>query len=918
MNPVRACVVAVLGILASLPLASSPCDFRKNSDLRFRVTAYDVAADFDDVWIATGHGVALWTRSGGELIAGPSIAVPGTTTVLARTAGGVWAGSGRAVYLIERTPTLRIASSVDTGAEINDLVAAGTWLYAATSSGVVQIDALDRNHPVVANRLNTTSGGALSVALLGQHLYAADGDRTIEVYAVATPTIPQKTGTFDSLPRSLTLQADGTNLFVSNGQQAEVFAGTGTTMTRLAALPFGASAMTAGAGPLRFVAGSDRAIRAINVLAPVPTVHATVSTPLTSGTVNRITGLATAGSLLVASAGDAGVAAWSVASFATPFPSASYEAGTAGSAWVADQRAIVALPAGGLKRYTESSGTMSPGPSWEEARAWKVRDGWSSAVLASAGATLQLFDVAASQPASIASATMSGAVIGAAMTGETKAVALLADKTAWSVDFAQPAATVAKLAVEGAPAFVAASEAGFALGELGIEETPPGEPPIAKTVIRFYPASGGASAAATIEGTSNGGIALSATGIAAAATFRGVVLADPVRGTMLVAPGTAGTPVLDLEFEGDRLLVLKAERLDVRRDADGTLASSWDLGVDAEQVQAWGGRAVVASPRGFTVIDFGHAPEVPSSVALIQDPPRLFRSIHRDGSLLWLVEPAGAEAFAVDGLGLPHSIGSIGAESSIVASAVAGGILYTLSAGGDLIGWSPGGTVVAQLAIAEAADQRMDGLHAIGGALWVSLTRGCSTGNCEKKVLVVGASSGLVVTSSLPDGVVDVVSSGQRAWVLSDTPRELRVYDISSPGAPSLAGSVALAGDPISVAHAGGSVWTLGSTLRRWSETLQPLGEFLDPWTPDPSGRVSYIDQKVREAGGCLLVAGREASPRLYDVSAGSPLAVAVPPSAGAVRGVATFGGFAHLLGETFLEGWTTGAPPGRARLIRR
>ncbi len=163
-----------------------------------------------------------------------------------------------------------------------------------------------------------------------------------------------------------------------------------------------------------------------------------------------------------------------------------------------------------------------------------------------------------------------------------------------------------------------------------------------------------------------------------------------------------------------------------------------------------------------------------------------------------------------------------------------------------------------------------------------------------------------------------MVWSGARAWAVSDTPREVRVYDITSPALPSLVTSAAATGDPVSVAHAAGSVWALGSKLQRFSETLQPQDEFLDAWSPDPSGRVTYIDQKVRAAGDCLVVVGREPSPRLYAPAGATLGSVAAPPSPGAVRGVVSDGGSVHLLGDTFLDGWTTEPPPERGRLLRR
>lgn len=878
--------------------------------MRFRTTAYDVAADLTDVWVATGHGVELWQRAAGSLVSAGSIAVPGTTIALAPTPGGVWVGSGRGVYFVERANPLRIGSWLALGAEVNDITVAGAWLYAATSSGIIQIDAVDRARPAIGRTLNTTAGSALSVAVLGQHLYAADGDRTVEAYAIGTPTIPQKVGTFDSLPRSLAVHAVGEALFVSDGQRSEVFGGSGATMTRLGSFPFGATAVAAGAGSLRFVAGADRTVRAINVLAPVPAVFATVDTDLTSGTVNRIMALASSGNLLIAAAGDAGVAAWSLASFAEPFPSASIEIGPVGSAWVAAERAVVAWPGGGLRRYTESSGIMNPGPSWGEGSVWKIQDGEGAAMLASSGATLQLWDVSAAVPASISSATLAGAITAAAMSGPRQAIVLLADKTAWSVDLSAAAGAATKLAVDGAPTFVAASTAGVAFGEISTA---------GDTVIRYYAAGGtGGPVEATIEGTSNGGIALSSTAVVAAATFRGLVLTDLAKGGAIHVPGTAGTPVRDLEFEGDRVLVLTSGRLDVRRESDGGLVSSWRLTDEGGQIQASGDRAVVASGSGFTVIDFRRTPQAPSKLAPAQDSPRFFRSMRRDGSLLWLVEKSRADLLALDAHGRPYRVDSLAYDETIVASAAARGNLYTLSAGGKLTGRDAGGGVVAQLTLAAGPDRQMNGMLAVGDALWVSLTHGCASGGCQIEALVIDTSAGLVIGGSLPGGILDAVWSGERAWALSDSPREVRIYDISSPSSPSRVAAAAATGDPVSVAHGAGSVWALGARLGRYSEALQPQEEFLDPWTADPSGRVTYIDQKVRAAGDCLIVAGREAAPRVYRVSGGTISEVAAPAAAGAVRDIVHDGESIHLLGEHSLEGWTTLPAPERSRLLRR
>ncbi|HEU5161579.1 MAG TPA: hypothetical protein VFV54_00400, partial [Thermoanaerobaculia bacterium] len=804
---------------------------------------------------------------------------PGTTLAVVAAPGGVWAASGRGVYFIERARPLRIASSVQLGSDVNDLAIAGSWLYAATTTGITQIDAVDRARPAVGKQLNTTSGSALSVAILGSHLYAADGDRTIEVYAIGTPTIPQKVGTFDSLPRSLTVHASGDNLIVSDGQRAEVFAGSGATMTKLGSLPFGATAVAAGAGSLRFVAGADRTVRAINVLAPVPTVLATAETDLTTGTVNRVTALASTGDLVVAAAGDAGLAAWSLSSLVAPFPASSIEIGAIGSAWISAERAVVALPAGGLRRYTESNGIMNPGPTFGAGSVWKIQDGDGTAVLASAGSTLQLWDSSAATPTSISSATLAGAITGAALSGPRKAAVLLADKTVWSVDLSQSPATVTKLAVAGAPSFIAASSGGIAIAEI----TPAGN-----TLVRYYPGGETSSVVeATIEGTSNSGLALSSNGTAAAATFKGIALVDlAAGGAPRYIAGSNTAPVRDLEIEGANVLALESGRLQVRRLSDGALLSAWPLTSDGEYVQASGNRAIVAGANGFTVIDTSRTPVAPVELSLPQDAPRFFRSVERDGALLWLVEKSRADLLALDGHGIPLTAESLSYDETIVAAAAARGNLYTLSASGKLLGRDTAGRVVAQLAINEGADQQMNGMQTVGESLWISLTRGCGAGGCEKKTLVVDAASGLVITATLPGGILDVVWSGDRAWALSDTPREVRIYDIAKPSTPSLFNSASATGDPVSIARAAGFVWTLGSTLKRYSETLQPQAEFLAAWTADPTGRVTYVDQKVRATGDCLIIAGREHAPRVYNVAGGTPQEVAAPAAAGAMRDV--------------------------------
>src|SRR5258708_38028128 len=85
----RGCA-AVL-ILLSLPFLDSPafsqCSYSLVASVPFRATAYDVFIDGNDLWVATGYGVALYDRS----VDPPRLAAVGAvppTTKVAREANG--------------------------------------------------------------------------------------------------------------------------------------------------------------------------------------------------------------------------------------------------------------------------------------------------------------------------------------------------------------------------------------------------------------------------------------------------------------------------------------------------------------------------------------------------------------------------------------------------------------------------------------------------------------------------------------------------------------------------------------------------------------------------------------------------------------------------------------------------------------
>ncbi|HVR44908.1 MAG TPA: hypothetical protein VMS56_15860 [Thermoanaerobaculia bacterium] len=909
---IRACVVVGLSLsLLPLPLTAQ-CEVRSAFDGRFRETALDVSARGSEVLVASSHGVARWHGTATSAAPLGSIGVPDTTVAVAAVEGGAWAASGDAVFFIAAETPPRIVSSLDLGARVSDVLPLGAWVWAATSVGIVQIDAIDPARPSILATLPTTAGGALSLAAIGETLYAADGDRSVEAYTLQIPAFPQKIGTFDSLPRSISVRALGSTLAVSDGQQTELFSGSGASMARSGIVPVSGTAAAVLSAPVHLMGGGGTTLEAVDLSAPSPTVLATLATPLTEGPVNRISAVEVANGIAWAAAGDSGLAAWSLAGFQPPYPLRSVKGGAARSASISGPRIVVAPQSGGLQRWTDSAGRLTPGPAWG-AGTFTIHDRDEMQILVSSGAALESWDPAASPPALLSTATLRAAVRSAVLTGARAAVAVLVDGSVWRVDLGGASGTISQAAVPGSPAFVARGGEALALGSLSAEGT---------TAIRYY-AGGDLSSSpveAVVEGVSNGGIALSPSGVAAAATFRGIILVDfAAGGAVTIVPGSAGSPVRDLHVEGEALLVATDERIEVRSLPGGALVKSIALGETALSVHASSGNAVAATPSGFTLLDLETSSSQPQPLAVAQEPSRFFRKMARDGDLLWLAGRRTAELHRLGTAGSVRWIETVDAGEPFVDVAALGGRLFTLSAGGTVRAIDASGRLVGEIRIDEGDDQAVSSIDAVGGALWVSLTRGCLSGACEKRTVVIDARSGLGRTAVLPGGVEDVVVRGGRAFAIFDLPAEVRVYRLDDPAQPVLAASTPSSGNPVSIELAGGSVWALGSRLYRYGETLVPAGELLDPHLADPAGRFTYLDQQVRRLSEtCLVISGRSATPRLYEITGGSLAGRPTPPTSGAVVAIAVDEGSAALLGETSLELWTTASPPSRHRPTRK
>src|SRR5687768_4308386 len=215
-------VILLLLLVVSFASPALPsCNWVSRYSGQFRSTAFDVAVDGDGfVWVATGYSVQLLEPvAGGVPRFADSVAIAGSTRVLAISGNLAYAGSGTRVYVLRRNGrALEIVRSVDAGAAVNDIVVVSSYLFVATTNGLAHFDLFDREHP---NRttvaLITTAPNVRSLAVTGSTLYAADGDVTVEIFSLASPALPQKTGTLESLNSSVSVHTlPGNILFVSD------------------------------------------------------------------------------------------------------------------------------------------------------------------------------------------------------------------------------------------------------------------------------------------------------------------------------------------------------------------------------------------------------------------------------------------------------------------------------------------------------------------------------------------------------------------------------------------------------------------------------------------------------------------------------------------------------------------------------
>jgi len=912
-------IFATLALALAVP-AAAQCTWTPVWDGAYRMTALDDAADGNDLWVATSWGLELFDASIDPPRAVTTIPLAGTTSAVAAASGKVYVGSGAKLLVMAKSgKSIATLGSVALGGTVSDLLVLGSYVFAATSVGVAQIDVVIPDRPALVRTLATTNGGAQSLALLGGTLYATDGDATVEAYNVQVPSAPQKIGTFTSLSRSLWVSEASGRLFVSDGQQTEVFTGSGALMSRTATIAAGANGVVPGSGTVVFLVGDDRILRAFDVSASgTAKLFAGESTPL-GGTVNRYLELVAINGRLHGAAGDAGLASFDARGFVAPFALRGHALGQMTSAVSLGSSVVSAKASGGLFKYAlGASGELTPQTNWDVSAASYVRDGSGTRVLTTAGTRARVWDVSPNPPVEVSSVTLATTIVSAALNG-TGGVVVLADQTAWALDFSKAQGTATKLELGGAkPSFVERGGSDIAFADLNENGT---------TTVRYY--NGGvltaAPAVATIEGATTSGLGVSGTGLVAGVTFKGISVVNFGQGgSVSIYPGTNSIIARDVQMTGNALFVLTTSAVQYWDTSTKSLKREVALDTTATTAHATGGSAsaVVATAEGLSTFQYTTTSQTPVELAAGSS-NRYFREAFAGDRLVHLFDSRAVATLPLDSSGMPGIASNLALSGSIVDIAPVGTSLYVLAISGAVTGYSAAGTVATTYQVNESGDQRMVGMRAVAGALWVTVEVNCLSGACELRTLVLDPRATLVKSATLPGGASAATADGTKAWAVFTVPAELRGYDVTDPYHPVQLTQRASTGNPVALVHdaARAAVYALGQRVYVYSDTqLAETGTLLDPYVSDPSGRVGYVDQQIHVTGNCALITGRTYSPMLFRINAAASWSAEPLPgsAAAAVRSSAITGGKAYLLSDYSLEIWSsTGPTIVRRRPIR-
>jgi len=893
-------VAVAISLLFSSLAVFPQCNLTQIASIPFRASYLDVAVDGNDLWTATSYGVSLYDRSVDPPALLVTLALPGVTRVVRVANGVAYVGSGATLNVIRKSGrSLQLVRTVDVGATINDLLITTNYLYVASSNGLTQRDLLDLTTGVP---FTTSRSNVLSLALNANQstLFVADGDASIEAFNISVPSIPNGLGSISSLPGSVAVNTAGGRLYVSDGQQTDVFTnidGGGGTAVKVASNSFGAVAIAAINSTAIFAAGSDRQVRALDLAAAAAPVELSrFQLQPSGGNVNRIGRIALAPNRLYVAGGDLGLLTYDTTSFATPFPVRSYASGSTTSVVSLGSAVYVARESTGITEFLQATnGALTQARSWD-ANKDVVWDGANGFLLTSTGATASLWALSPSSPVAT-SVTLRAPIVSAILIGTTGYFVLseAAGNTLWSADMGPVKPVAQQITLTNlAPSFVARSGSAVVLAELR-------PPPDGTTALAYFstPDFTKTPVRAVVQGLSTGGVALTG-GVAATSTFSGVGLTDFASAATVLLPQSSGAIARSLSFSGTTLVEATSTSLLTWNTQSRTLISQIALPAApvAVRVAVDSSVADLATEEGVTSVQLAATTRLPS-LLFTQNGNGYFKKLVAGSQRLYLFDGRNVDVFT-------NTMQSTGGIRTALINDVAASdsSVFTLHNNLTVMSYGREGNALATSTISEGSDAQPQSIASAGGVAWASVIVKCQSSGCEGKTIVFDPKSAFAQTATMTGAVRDVVTNGNRAYVLTELPNEVRIVDISDPAHPSVLVSRASEGtqQPRAIAFANGIVYVLGQNLYTYAAAdLTKANDALGAYVTDLTSGVTYVDQHIRADGSCVALTGRQFSPRFL---VGSPAIAS--PAAG--RFIATQPGTFYFLTDYSVEIWSTKA----------
>ena len=903
--------VAAVGIalFAALPLHPQ-CNYSPVRSAPFRSSALDLAIDGNDLWVATSYGVSLYDRAVDPPKLVATLPVPGTTRVIRAQSGIAYAGSGSTLVVVQKSGAhaLSIARTIETGGTVNDMLLTTLDLYVATTAGIAQYDLLNPTAPAKTNTTFTTSRTAVtSLVLIGAAMYAADGDASIEVFDLSVRGLPRLAGALSAPTAINFVRTNNAKLYASSGLIATyVFSGTGVAMTNAGSGAFGTASVAPLSGDAAFMAANDRRLHAVdftNTAAPVEIFRSDL--PPTNGTTNRISSMSTVGKRLYVAAGDIGLLTYDITSFTTPFPVRAYSTGGGSSIFflatnVAD-RVYIGRDTGGVTEFTQSSnGGLTQGRSWDGSKPDTVWDGNNGLLLTSSGSTMTLWTVQSATPQIVTTSTFAAPISSAILVGTT-AYAVLNNGSRWSADMSQ-ASPQPKSLGGGIPADVYLTRSGSAILLTAVRDD-------GVTVLSYF-ATGDLTQTpkvANVPGVAATRPALSGS-TAAVLTFGGITVVDFTSDTMRPLPKSTGL-ARGLMLSGTTLYELTDTTLIVWNTQTQSVVNEFVIPADPIAMHAAPSSPIVdiVTSTGVATVVTNASAKLPAALTA-SNANEYYRRVAASADFLYLYDGRNADIYnpLLRYITTLHGIVDVAADDKGV---------YTLSRPAMASSYTAEGVFLRGSQIIPVLNARPLVIRSVGGAVWVSIESGCPT--CIQTTYVFDPRAGMAQTASFNGGVLDVVTSGTRAYVLTDFPAEVRVMNISDPFHPAPVITAPAPQSPVSIAYSNGTIYVLGDKLTAYTEsTLTRLTDLLGSYQADPTGVITPADQRVRIDGSCAIVTGRSFSPQLYSIAGPTTwTAVATPQLPSPTRSIAVTPGVIQILTDHSLETWSTkplAKPPRR------